>query len=88
MKRLTKVLALVLTLSMVAAACGSDGETTAADDAPATTAAPAAATTAAPAAAARVRRRAVHQKNPCPRKGRILRITRVCACDLCAYGDR
>ena len=46
MKRLTKVLALVLTLSMVAAACGGDDE---AEEPAATTAAPAA-TTAAPAA--------------------------------------
>ena len=44
MKRLTKVLALVLTLSMVAAACGGDDE---AEEPAATTAAPAA-TTAAP----------------------------------------
>jgi ABC-type nitrate/sulfonate/bicarbonate transport system substrate-binding protein len=50
MKRLTKVLALVLTLSMVAAACGSDDEEAApAATTAATTAAPAA-TTAAPAA--------------------------------------
>jgi len=58
MKRLTKVLALVLTLSMVAAACGGDDE---AEEPAATTAAPAAttaapaATTAAPAAAPEVK---------------------------------
>ena len=45
MKRLTKVLAVVLTLSMVAAACGDDDEA-----APAATTAAPAATTAAPAA--------------------------------------
>ena len=47
MKRLTKVLALLLTLTMVAAACGSDDDG-GGDAAPATTAAPAA--TAAPVA--------------------------------------
>ncbi|MEE3103134.1 MAG: BMP family ABC transporter substrate-binding protein, partial [Actinomycetota bacterium] len=46
MKRLTKVLAVVLTLSMVAAACGGDDEAAA----PAATTAAPAATTAAPAA--------------------------------------
>jgi len=47
MKRLTRVLALLLTLTMIAAACGSDDD---GDAAPAATAAPA--TTAAPAAPA------------------------------------
>ena len=48
MRRVTKVLALTLTLSMIAAACGSDEE----EAAPAATTAAPAATTAAPAAEA------------------------------------